>query len=801
MNLLRESRYGLRVLAKSPGFSLAAIVTVALGISVNTTVFTLVNGVFFAELPFESPEEVAYIRASPSLSYPDFRDLRDQSRTLRLGAFAGLGADLSDGVGTPERVPAASISANTFSILGRQALVGRDFVASDEEPGSDPVALIGYGLWQTRYGGDPDIAGQSIRVNLRDYTIIGVLPEEEGFPNSTALWLPLVPADPADRTVRNVQLFGRLNSGFGFTEAQAELDTMVTRLLQEYPETNENTQAFVVPFRERSVGGPIPVVFGAMMGAVAFVLLIACANVANLLLSRVVERTRESSIRVAVGASRWAIARQSLVESVMLSFAGGIVGLGLAYLGVAWFTRAVANTGPPYWLTFDMDYRVFAYFAGICLVAGVLFGLAPALQVSKTNVVDNLKEGARGSSGGSRSRRLTSILIVGEIGMTVVLLVGAGLFVRSFLNMQSFDLGVNRAGVLTAAISLPPVKYADNTSRMAFADGLNQRLQAIPGPDGVALASNIPAGGGMVDPIRIRDRDVSDSDGAFPPAARLAVSPEYFDALGLGMISGRSFTSADGRAGSEVAIVDEMFADIYWPGEDPVGRQIQVVSKTEDEHPWLTVVGVSPRVYQTGDEDDTDPEARANFYVPLAQEPRSDFAVVVRSGLATEALTGAIRDAMRQLDGDLPLFNIQTLEERLRQRNWPFRVFGSLFATFAMIALVMSAVGIYGVTAYGVNQRTREFGVRVALGASQRSILWLVFKQGLRRVAVGLAIGLFAAWGVSRVLESILYEVTPDDPVTFGAISLFLAAVTLAACLVPARRAVRLDPVDALRAD
>ena len=798
-SLVRDIRYGFRVLKKSPGFSMAAIITIALGISVNTAVFTLVNTAYWSELPFENPDEVAYVRM-PRISYPDFEEIRDQSRTMTMGAFSGFRADLSDSVAAPERVRAYSVSANSFSLLGQNVLVGRDFTPEDEAAGAEPVALIGYRLWQTRYEGNPNVAGQPVRINLRDYTIVGVLPDPEGFPKDAELWVPLVPDDPTDRSIRNVEMFGRVGHGANFDQAQAEFDTVVARMIQEHPETNPNTRASVVGFRNRDIGGQEDdVLFGAMLGAVAFVLLIACANVANLLLSRMVQRTRESSIRVAVGATRWLVARQLLIESIMLSLAGSVVGLGLAYLGVGWFARQI-DTFPDsylYWATLEMDYRVFVHLLGICLAAGVLFGLAPALQISKTNVAESLKDGGRAASGGIRPRRLTSALVISELALTIVLLVGAGLFVRSFLNFQNFDFGIDREGILGATVELSPARYEDDADVLAFADRMNERIPALPGVDGFAMASHRPGEGAIGRRVRLGDRDIRDSAGEFPIADRVAVNPGYFEALRLSPITGRTFTSADGRAGTHVAIVDEVFADRFWPGQNPIGRRIQEVSDDEDES-WLTIVGVSPRVYQRGPIGENDPRARSNFYVPFAQEPVRRFSILTRSA-NTEVLSRGLRNEIQQLDADLPLFDIWTLEGGPNFRSWNTRLLGTLFGAFAVIALVMSSVGIFGVTAYGVNQRKQEIGLRIALGASQSSIMWMVFKQGLWRVLAGLSIGLFATWGLGRVLERFLYEVRASDPLTFIAISLLLGIVTLAACLIPARRAVRLEPADALR--
>jgi predicted permease len=805
--MLHDLRFGLRVLLKNRAFTAVVVVTMALGIGVNTTIFTIVNAVLFKGMPFDNPGEIAFISSNRGgISYPDLIDFREQSRSFKgLGAFNNLPADLSDADAAAERVSGARISANTFSLLGATPLIGRDFTGEDERRGADPVALLSYGLWQARYSGDADILGRTIRINLADYTVIGVMRPGEGFPQDTRLWVPFIPDAVAERRdVRSLVAFGRLGDDVSYEQAGADLSTIARALAQAYPETNAEIEARVAPYTDRGTTGPIRVILYSLLGAVCFVLLIACANVANLLLSRAIRRTRETSLRTALGASRWRIVRQLLVESVMLSLVGGVLGLGVGLFGVRWIDVATLPTGRPYWLDFTMDYRVFGYFAAVSVLTGILFGLAPALQISKANVNENLKEGGRSGSSGKRAGRMTDALLVGQIGLTIVLLVGAGLMIRSFLITQQFDIGVDTQNLVTVQVALPSSRYPQAVDRLAFQERLTERLGTLPGVDSLTIVSQPPAGGAATRTLKLEGRDMTDANNRLPNVARIAVVSDYFDALDLSLRRGRGFVETDGAAGAEAVIVNEPFVARYFPDADPLGSRLRlgedVNRGTEDlAAPWLTIIGVSPPVFQQSPNQDL--SVQPTVYVPFRQEPPVAFTVLARSRVTGEGVVNSIRNELRQLDADLPLYNIRTMDEILAQRNWPYRIFGTLFGTFAVIALLISSVGIYAVTAHGVGQRTQEIGVRMALGAGRRDILWLVLKHGITRISLGLVIGVLAAVGASRVLSSVLVNTSATDPTTFVSISLLLAAVTLLACFVPARRATRLDPVDALRTE
>jgi predicted permease len=795
------------VLLKSRGFTAVVVLTLALGIGVNTAIFTIVNSVVFKGMPFENPQEIAFVSSNRGgLSYPDLVDFATQSRSFKgLGSFTNLPADLSDGEAAAERVNGAVLSANTFSLLGAQPLIGRDFAAADGQRGADPVVLLSHGLWQTRYSGDAGIVGRTIRINLRDYTVVGVMRPGEGFPNDTRLWIPFIPDDAAERRdARSLVVFGRLGDGVTYEQAATELATIARRLAEAYPDTNQDIEARVAPYTDRGTTGPIRVILYSMLGAVGFVLLIACANVANLLLSRAIRRTRETSIRTALGASRWRIVRQLLVESVMLSLVGGVVGLGVALLGVRWIDVATLPTGRPYWLDFTMDYRVFGYFLGVSVLTGILFGLAPALRISGSSVSENLKEGGRGSSGGTRSGRMTGALLVGQIGLTIVLLVGAGLMIRSFLITQRFDIGVDTQDLVTVQVAPSSARYPQPADRLAFQERLAERLESTRGMGTLTMASHPPAGGAQFRTLKIDGREMVDTNNRLPIVARVSIVPSYFASLDLAVRRGRPFTATDGLPGAEAVIVNEPFVTRYFPGEDPLGKRLRLGEDlnrgTEDlQAPWLTIVGVSPPIFQQSPQQDL--SVQPTVYVPFRQDPPPVFTVLARSSLSGDAAVTAIRNELRQVDADLPLYNIRTMDEILAQRNWPWRIFGTLFGVFAAIALLMSAVGIYAVTAYGVGHRKQEIGVRMAFGAKQRDVLWLVLRQGIGRIVIGIVLGLLAAFGVSRVLAAVLVNTTATDPATFIAISVLLAVVALVACVVPARRATRLDPVDSLRTE
>ena len=813
--MLRDLRFALHLIAKDRWYSAVAVLALALGIGLNATVFTLVNAVLIRGLPFKDSGSLYMLGPQrqdggrAGVSALDLADWQSQAKTfVGLAGFSNNGVNISDDTSAPQQARSAQLTANTFALLDQPALLGRDFTPGDDRAGGESIAIIGYTLWKTRYSSDPSVLGRSLRIDGKPHTIIGVMPEGMQFPSSTEVWTPLVPskADAASRSARFIQVFGRLKRDATRAQARAEMNGIAARLAAAYPDTNkEYNRVDVQTFNERFNGGPIRIVFPSMMGAVGFVLLIACANVANLLLARSTHRSREIAVRIALGATRWRVIRQLLVESVLLGFMGGGLGLLLALVGVRLFDNAVADSGKPYWIVFSMDYVVFGYLTLICVVTGVLFGLAPALQISKTNVNEILKEGGRGNAGGRRARWLTGTMVVLELALTLVLLVGAGLMVRSFLKLYRMDIGIKTENLMAMQMRLPDQKYPTPEARRAFYERLAPRLAALPGADSVALTTSVPPFGSGRRGFEIEGRPALKDGEKAPEVGMVAISPQFFDTVGVQLRRGRTFNDTDGAPGSETVIINEKAASQYFAGEDPIGRRIKFTTAAavagQPAPPvqmWRTIVGVSPSIRHSQPQDAEPP---AVVYRPYRQDPPTGVSLLVRSRLDAGAIMNAVRREVQAVDPDQPVFTIQTMAQMIAQQTWPYRVFGSLFAIFAVIALVMSAVGLYAVMAYSVTQRTTEIGVRMALGAEGSQVSWLILKRGLWQLGLGLGLGLAGAFGVSRVLGTLLVQVTPTDPLTFAAITGILAAVAIAACVIPARRATRVDPLVALRAE
>jgi putative ABC transport system permease protein len=803
-----DFKFALRMLVKDPWFTFVAVLALALGIGVNNTVFTFVNAVLVRGLPFENGHEIMHLNArntvegnDMAVSLPDYRDWRAQTKTFAsLAAYQTMTMNVSDAGHPPERTNGVRVTANAFGILGERPVIGRDFQPGEDRAGAQPVVILGYGLWKSRYGKDPAVIGRTIRVNEVANVIIGVMPEGNRFPNNADMWQALVPdPDQERREARRVDLFGRLAPGATLKQAQTEMSGIAKRLEQQYPDSNKAVDARVMTFNDRFNGGPIRAVFLALMGAVGFVLLIACANVANLLLARSAHRSREMAVRIALGASRARIIRQLLVESVLLSFLGGILGLALSLVGVRLFDRAVADVGKPYWIHFTMDTTVFAFLVAVCFATGIIFGLAPALHVSKTNLNDILKEGGRGTSGGRRARWMTASMVVAELALTLVLLVGAGLMIRSFFKLYSLDTGVDTSRLVTMRLRLADKKYPKPEQRQLFYDALLPRLQAVPGIATASITSAPPVAGADSRPLEIEGR--APSAGTKPPQVSvLYVSETYFDALGVTLRQGRPLRQSDGTPGSEGAVVNARFVSQFFEGQDAVGKRIRVGTgeRVGTNGPWMPIVGISPAVRQRNAQD-IQPDAVV--YVSYRLTPPAGTTILARTQGDPSSVVSSVRQAVQEIDPNQPVFDVQTMDQFLAQNRWPYRVFGTMFTLFAIIALVLSAVGIYAVTAYSVTQRTQEIGLRMALGAQPAQVSWLILRQGLIQLVVGLSLGLAAAIGISPVLQALLVQITPSDPLTLGVICVLLTTITVAACLIPARRATHLDPLSALRVE
>ena len=819
MGLWQDIRFAARLLLKERWFAAAAAVALALGIAVNATVFTLVNAVLLRGLPFEDPDTIIAIGSKDTsgdddlgVSLADVEDWRAARAFEGVAVWGNYTFNLSDAGHPPDRFSGAYISASVFSLIGQQPILGRNFRPEDDQPGAPAVLLISHSVWRSRYGGDPSVIGRTVTVNGFLPTIIGVMPEGLQFPNNNDLWVPLVHLPPGvrpvERNARNFQAFGRLARGVGLEQATAELTAITTRLAREYPATNKDIAPVLMTFNERQNGGEIRLIFLSLMGAVGFVLLIACANVANLLLARSAHRAREISIRVALGASRVRIVRQLLVESVMLASISGLCGYLLSTVGVRLFDQATQDVGRPSWIQFTMDGTVFLFIAAVSLGTGILFGLAPALHVSKTDVHDVLKEGGRTGAVGVRARRWTSTLIVAEMALTLVLLAGAGFMVRSFLALQRLDLGVDMSRLLTAQLGLPDRKYHEPEERVRFFQHLEERLNTIASADGASVASSLPAMGGAERAL-IVDGRAAQAGSQLPLVTTVSVGSRYFQAIGVSVSRGRALSNDDGLPGRENVVVNQRFAAMHFPGEEAIGRRIGFAPRAASgssegatqklPQTWFTIVGIAPTVRQR--------EAQAAsadpvVYLPNRFEPGLAATVILRSRSGSESpagLAGLMRTELAAIDPDLPLFAIRTMEENIARATWPYKVFGSMFAIFAFIALLLSAVGLYAVTAYSVTQRTQEIGVRMALGAQARQVLWLFMHRMLVLLGVGVSVGLAGAVGVGKLLEGFLVGAGPYDPVTLAMIAALLSAVAAAACFWPAQRATRLDPVAALR--
>jgi putative ABC transport system permease protein len=789
-----------------PGFTAAAVLMLALGIGMNAAVFSVINSVLFKGFRLVRDNgRLLYIGVQRNgrgccACYPDFLDWREQAKSFEgMGVVADLKITLRDGTGYPETFSATQISADGFQLLGQRPIIGRTFSPPDEAPGAARVAILTHGFWERRYGGRAGIVGEVVSINGEPTTVIGVMPKGFSFPQNQDLWVPLVHTpDLQKRDVRSLWFaFGRMAKGVTRESAAAELETIGNRLALAYPLTNDGWVPRPLTFTEFFVGRNATMTYGALWGAVGFVLLIACANVANLMLARSIGRSREVSVRMALGAGRWRIVRQLLVESVVLSSIGGICGWGIATWGVRTYALA-ANPPTRDWsdqlLDYTMDYGVLTYLVAISIGTGLLFGLIPALRMWKVDVNAALKEGGRGAIVGG-GKRISSLLIVGEMALAIVLLTGAGVMIRSFLNIQNANIGVTTANISTMMLTLPTTRYPDADSQASFYDRIRSRLATISGVESITVASTVPAGGTRsvryelagAAPVAVENR---------PTVWLMTISPAYFRTVGATVLSGREFNDFDGRSGP-VAIVNERFARMHWPAEDPLGKRLRLFDERLP-NAWLTVVGVVSNILL----DVTRPEADPLVYVSYQQRPLKDMWVLARTAIPPGPLGNSVRRAIETVDPDLPIWlGPFTLDQRLAGMGnyWNTRNDALVLLVFAVMALLLASFGLYAVIAHSVSQRTQEIGIRMAIGATARDILQLVWAQGLRPLALGLAIGLSMSVGVNQVLRSQLTHVSPSDPVTLIVASVVLVVCAAMGCLIPARRAIGIDPLVALR--
>ena len=806
--MLQDFRFALRMIASHRWFSAAVIVTLALGIGINTTVFTLVNAVLFKPVPIPGGERIVTVANQnltkpdqrTGVSWPDYLELKAQNHTFEgLEALNRDQGTISEPGTPPERFSMARVSPGLFTLLRTPPVVGRGFGRSDGGAGAEAVVLLGHGVWTNRYGGSPAVIGRAVRVNGAPATIIGVMPEGFKFPNNEDFWMPLTPdADLEKRSNHGLELFGLVNPGVSLATANGELALIAGRIARDHPDTNKDTGVLARTFHETYNGEKIRTVFLMMLGAVGFVLLIACANVANMMLGRAIARSREIAVRAALGATRGQLIRQLLVESVLLSSLGGLLGLGLSVFGVHAFDLATQDVGKPYWIIFKMDWVAGGYFAVLSVMSGILFGLVPALRASRVDLNAAMKNGSTG--GGSHRGRLTGALVIFQFALTVVLLAGAGLMVRSFFAAQELNAFVRPQSIFTARIQLPEGKgerYTEPAARRQFYEKLLPELRALPGVTEVAAAASFPGLGASRREFEIDGRPNPDPKQA-PAASMIVQTPNYLSAIGLPILLGRGFEETDGDTGKEATIVSLAFATKHWPNEPAVGKRFRFI---ENEKPkaWMTVIGVCADLVQNPNDKDSPPVV----HIPYRQEPWGWMGLMLRTSSDPAALAAPVRAAVQKIDADLPLFEVRTLNAALKKERWFLSVFGTLFSVFALTGLVMASVGIYAVVAQTTARRTREIGIRMALGATAANIARLVLSRGLAQLLTGLVIGLAGAVATTRLLDKIgfLIGISPHDPLVFVGITALLIAIGVVACWLPARRAARIAPTEALRTE
>ncbi len=803
--LWKDLRFGVRMLLKHPALSIIAILTFALGIGLTTTVFSVVNGALYKGLPFDEADRlIILVNANParnaprlSVSIHDFVIWRERQTVFEsVGAWGIAAINLAPDEGRPERYTAGVFSVGIFQALRVKPILGRVFREGEDRPGSEPVIILGYDVWRDRFGSSPDIIGKAVRANGGSRTVIGVMPEKFAFPNREQMWIPLEVNPLATKRGQGPTyiVLARLRNGVSIQEANVQATAIAGQLEKEYPETNRGLASTVMPYTKGALGPQIFSILYTMLGAGIGVLLIACVNVSNLLLARTSLRMREVAVRVALGAQRGRVILQLLAEALILALAGAALGMLFSAGAMAWFLNAITADPPPFWITFEVDIRVMLFVAAVTLGASILSGVIPAFQATRANVVEILKDESRGTTG-FRLGRFNSALVVAEVAVSCSLLIGAGLMIKSVVQLKTLNLPFAVENIFTARINLPRIQYPDPASCIRFYEQLLPKLEQIPGVEAATLSDGLPAAGNGTVALQMEGKSYAlDTD--YPVVREGIITPGYFPTFHTRLLQGRDFTSSDRPGHPAVAIVNASFARAHFPGTDPLGRRFRK-GRGVAANEWLTVVGVVPDMLMQGlGNNDQSP---AGYYIPIAQSDVSNFvSIALRTRGAPASMTPAVREAVASLDKDLALYQVLSMEEVIRVQSWFYTIFGTFFMAFGCIAPFLAVAGLYGVMSFAVSQRTREMGIRMALGAQGMQLVRLTMQRGVLQLALGLGIGFTLALIAVGPLQPILYKVEARDPLVMATVLAALAAAGILASFIPAHRVTRIDPIVAL---